>query len=303
MFAPAFLSSARCGDCGGPRASLFARLRWGAVLPVLALFLLVGCESSTDADGDPEFQLQDVIQSLAATGASVSTRPGTPDEDPEAPTAQVQGGTSIIPGGGSGFTVSANSDFSVVYVGMEGRSGYYEIDFGAPRSEAEIVMTYNEALEDEDYSFRFMVGSGSGAGAATTSNLQVVSVGTGDVQVSVSWDVPSDVDLYVVEPSGEEIFYGNRSSATGGQLDLDSNAACGGQDVRNENITWPDDPAPRGDYQVRVNYWDNCGQARTSYVVTVQVRGQPVRTYQGVLTGNGTGGASGAGEVITTFTY
>jgi uncharacterized protein YfaP (DUF2135 family) len=46
--------------------------------------------------------------------------------------------------------------------------------------------------------------------------VTLTPVGTGDVQVTVTWDADSDLDLHVVEPSGEEIFYGHPVSATGG---------------------------------------------------------------------------------------
>jgi hypothetical protein len=42
-----------------------------------------------------------------------------------------------------------------------------------------------------------------------------------------------------VDAVGEEIYYGDQQAASGGFLDLDSNAACSGDNIRNENITWP----------------------------------------------------------------
>ncbi len=276
--------------------------RFGLLPFALAtLVLLAACDHIVEGEGDPT--IATIIQGISAEGASVSVQPGSPSSDPGAPTASASGNPSMIPGGGTGFEITADSPFSEVFVWIEGEVGYYRVDFGSPRETAEIILTYANRLESSAYEFRFAVGSSGGAGAADRRPMAVIAVGTGDVQVSVSWDVPSDVDLYVVDPLGEEIFYGNRQSSSGGELDLDSNAGCGGQDVRNENITWPDGAAPRGEYLVRVNYWSACGQARTNWVVTVRVTGQPVRTYSGSFTGDGVGGFSGAGEVVTTFTH
>lgn len=272
-----------------------------ALVLLFALGLSACSDSSTDGGIDDEFQLAAVVQALTAESGTVTTQVGSPDSDLAAPTPQVEGGTAMIPGGGSGYRITTDSDFSVLYVMIQGLQGFYEISYGSPRNEAEVVLAYAEELEDADYTFEFAVGTGTGAGMVESRTLPVIAVGTGEVQVSVSWDQPSDVDLYVVDPSGEEIFYGNRTSGSGGQLDLDSNAACGGQDVRNENITWPDGSAPSGDYQVRVNYWDSCGVDRTSWVVTVRVEGEPVRTFTGEFTGPGNQGASGAGQFVTTF--
>ena len=133
--------------------------------------------------------------------------------------------------------------------------------------------------------------------------MSVITVGTGEIQVSVSWDVESDVDLHLVEPNGEDIYYGNDLSASGGALDLDSNAGCSIDGKKNENITWPSRTPPRGTYIVRLDYWDSCGVAKTNYVVTVRVKGRTPQTFSGAFTGLGDSGGSGSGIQITTFTY
>lgn len=249
---------------------------------------------------DPD--IDEVIASVTANGVSATLHSGEPDSDGAAPAASVSGPASIIPGGGSRFVVSASSGYTVVFIFVSGREGYYRLNLGSQQTVTELILTLAEVL-DAQYQLQFAVGSASGAGTWAMAPVQVVQVATGAVQVSVSWDVPSDVDLHLVEPSGEEIYYGNRTSASGGVLDLDSNAGCGGSDVRNENITWPDSSPPRGEYTVRVNYWSSCGQSATNYVVTVRVAGQSTRTFQGQFTGTGTGGGLGAGQHITTFTY
>lgn len=38
---------------------------------------------------------------------------------------------------------------------------------------------------------------------------------TGDVQVTLTWNNTADLDLYVTEPNGETIYYGNRQSEIG----------------------------------------------------------------------------------------
>jgi len=137
------------------------------------------------------------------------------------------------------------------------------------------------------------------SGPSNEVRVLVVSV-SGDVQVQASWDTAADVDLHVVEPNGTEIYYGNRSSATGGQLDVDSNAACSGADTRIENIRWA--RAPAGTYTVRVDYWSSCNAAQTNYLVTVK-NGPATQTFSGSFTGGGDRGAAGGGRLITTFVH
>jgi hypothetical protein len=73
--------------------------------------------------------------------------------------------------------------------------------------------------------------------------------GTGDVAFRLLWDGITDLDLFVQDPSGACIFFGNRQSQAGGILDVDCN---GGSDflceVPIENIYWPSATAPAGEY-------------------------------------------------------
>ncbi|WP_419164545.1 leishmanolysin-related zinc metalloendopeptidase [Candidatus Palauibacter sp.] len=127
-------------------------------------------------------------------------------------------------------------------------------------------------------------------------------VGTGDIQISLSWDSDADLDLHVVEPSGEEIYYRNSVSQTGGTLDLDSNSACRSTQPRNENTTWPVGRAPTGTYVVRVNHWSNCGAGLTNYVVRV-IASEHSEVHTGSFTGRGNGGGRGSGITMTTFSF
>jgi hypothetical protein len=150
-------------------------------------------------------------------------------------------------------------------------------------------------------SYYVRVRSRSNCGLSAPSNdILIFVVGfTGDVQVSVSWDAPTDVDLHVVDPFGEEIYYGNSASSSGGQLDVDSNPACSIDGRQIENIRWGS-RAPGGTYTVRVDYWAGCNAARTNYLVTVK-NGPSTQTFSGFFTGDGDRGGGGSGVTITSF--
>jgi hypothetical protein len=148
------------------------------------------------------------------------------------------------------------------------------------------------------YYVRVYSRSSCGLSAASNEVLVFVVGFSSDVQVSVSWDAPSDVDLHVVEPSGAEFYWADRTSATGGQLDVDSNPACSIDGRQIENIRWA--IAPGGTYTVRVDYYEGCGVARTNYLVTVK-NGPAVQTFSGFFTGPGDVGGQGSGVAITTF--
>ena len=115
----------------------------------------------------------------------------------------------------------------------------------------------------------------------------VGELGSGDVQITLQWGSEADLDLHLFEPDGTEIWYeATGPTATGGSLDVDSNAQCEpGPAV--ENVFWPTGSAPEGDYTVVVYGYDftkddgsSCGGG--DYVLTITVSGE-VQTYEGTV--------------------
>jgi hypothetical protein len=99
--------------------------------------------------------------------------------------------------------------------------------------------------------------------------------GYGDVQVTLTWNNTSDLDLWVTDPYGEKIYYLNSTSASGGQLDVDDINGYGP-----ENIFWPTGGAPEGRYTVQVDYYSGIGTAY--YTVLIQVNGRATQ-YTGYI--------------------
>jgi hypothetical protein len=84
--------------------------------------------------------------------------------------------------------------------------------------------------------------------------IQKYNAKTGDIQVTLSWNNYDDLDLYVVDPYGEEISHKNRVASSGGCLDIDMNFRK--QSINPiENIYWPTNKAPRGKYKVYVGFF------------------------------------------------
>ncbi|MBI2808418.1 MAG: hypothetical protein HYX68_25815 [Planctomycetes bacterium] len=94
------------------------------------------------------------------------------------------------------------------------------------------------------------------------------------------WTSKNDLDLEVVEPGDEKIFWGHRQSRTGGRLDLDMNVFYD-KAAKNavENIFWPKGKAPIGRYKVYVHHFNNHGKADCEdparFTVRVLIRGTP----------------------------
>jgi hypothetical protein len=151
-----------------------------------------------------------------------------------------------------------------------------------------------------------MVDSQGNISDPNTSTFPLRQVGnTGGLQISVSWGSPDDLDLHVVEPSGNEIYYGSPISPDGGQLDLDSNPGCTIDNIDNENVTWPNvnKRPPGGQYIVRVDYYESCSGLAPLYQVTVNNCGN-VSQFTGGFAPNGDdGGGAGAGVTVSTFQF
>ena len=87
------------------------------------------------------------------------------------------------------------------------------------------------------------------------------------LRVVLSWDSPgTDLDLHVVSPDGEHVFYGNRVAKNGGALDVDVTTGFGPEIFANP-------VPPKGVYHVFVNYYgsglDNGGKDLTVAQVAI----------------------------------
>jgi hypothetical protein len=119
---------------------------------------------------------------------------------------------------------------------------------------------------------------------------------SGDVQVSLIWYNVNDLDLHVIDPNGERIYYKNPRSRSGGELDVDANAGTRDASGRPagltrepvENIYWPTGGAPAGRYQVFVNHFAHRPEApnQTRFKVNVLHEGKR-HEFEGDIRNNG----------------
>jgi hypothetical protein len=162
--------------------------------------------------------------------------------------------------------------------------GFVELSLPEPSADAIVQFVLTPGIS-EPFRWLLRAADADAVGPVAASEVNLSRVATGDVQISLAWFADVDMDLHVVEPGGEEISWASTRSASGGELDLDS--ICDG--VRNENIAWPDGPAPRGHYVVRVRYFDTCQIDRppVDYVVTIQRANRSPETFEGHIADRG----------------
>lgn len=204
------------------------------------------------------------------------------------------------------YSFTATTQPTAVFVQIAGASEYfviplsaltvngttYSFNFFGPTPSAAVTQVINQLLDlPNGIVVQAFYGSATAAelltgtfpGATTASNWSAPAyvdcvaqpAGSGDLQFSLTWNTQNDVDLHVIEPNGNEIYYGNSVSvATGGELDVDNTYGYGP-----ENIYWTS-TVPSGTYTVFVENYD--GEFAASYTLTVTRLGVPT-TYTGTL--------------------
>ena len=274
-------------------------------LPVAVIASILPFAHCSDSSGPGNITVARFISAVAVLNTAITgnLHTGAAPGASSGPTATTAGASIVINGGSSQVQVNGSAGFTTIIVQVQGHPGYYEVTLPSSQTSIDLILTLAQNIPGASFDIQYAVGAGATIGAYANSHVTVTQVGAGDIQVSVAWDVNSDVDLHVVQPDSEEIYYGNINSSTGGVLDLDSNPACSIDGVRNENVTWPSTTPAHGAYTVRVDYYNSCTEVQTNYVVTVQVKGQAPQTFTGTLTGTGDSGGAGSGVLITTFTF
>lgn len=108
-----------------------------------------------------------------------------------------------------------------------------------------------------------------------------ITLGTGDIQFRLRWTGGEDLDLHVIDPEGTQIWFANRTSPSGGELDRDVIPSCGFRDTHVENVYWPTNAAPSGLYQAYVHVFRSCPD-QSFYLLEVLVDGEVVDKQEGI---------------------
>lgn len=123
-----------------------------------------------------------------------------------------------------------------------------------------------------------------------------------DVRASLIWDNVNDLDLHMVTPSGEEIYFSHKRSLCNGWLDVDMNVR--GESVKPvENIRWKKGEAPKGRYKVYVQNFrfHDPSMTPTHYRVELEVNGK-ISHFDGVISPNGETGFH-SNQTVVEFDY
>jgi len=150
----------------------------------------------------------------------------------------------------------------------------------------------------------------------------------GDLVVGLVWDSTADLDLHVVDPTGNEAWSAKPNTMpppkpgtavdpdaylTYGILDHDGNAGCHLDSSPSEHVIWtarknslgqPTMPViPSGTYTVRVDTRSMCKDASASWYVEVYAQGTLLAAARGVSTPDDVRGDHSYGAGVTALTF
>ncbi|WP_010261904.1 VWA domain-containing protein [Treponema primitia] len=109
---------------------------------------------------------------------------------------------------------------------------------------------------------------------------------SGDIRISLVWNNRNDLDLHVITPAHEEIWFANMKDLSGGWLDVDRNVT-GETTEPVENVFWYQGAAAQGRYQVWVQNYDyHDSEYETPFQVEIK-NGDEYNYYEGIISGTG----------------
>lgn len=214
-----------------------------------------------------------IQSSLPPSSTSTSNSPKISD---------VQGNSYVLTGGSNIINFRSSNSISYVIIGIDGVDGYFRIDKSALTEISTNYYTFSLAISPtlilQSIKFRIAYVDINGhVSNYYVLNSSEIPAGTGLLQIHCTWQKHNDVDLHVLEPNGEEIFFGNDRSLNGGELDVDSNPNCSLDYIESENVTYKDGAlVEAGVYTVRANLYSACNVTENT-TVTLRAR------YNGVL--------------------
>jgi Ca-activated chloride channel family protein len=136
-------------------------------------------------------------------------------------------------------------------------------------------------------------------GTEFSGRLAQAGAQSGDIRVSLLWNNRNDLDIHVVTPRQEEIFYGHPRDAAGGFLDVDMNV-MGETTKPVENIFWAQGKAPQGQYRVFVQNFSYNESSHEPTAFQVEIKnGNEYSHFEGTVSGSG----SSSNTEVCTFEY
>ncbi|HTU63597.1 MAG TPA: hypothetical protein VMF89_34275, partial [Polyangiales bacterium] len=206
--------------------------------------------------------------------------------------------------------------------GMKGDIGHWVVLAGVPTAEEPELPSFEADLNlsrDLPHGPLFLQLSAADArgriGPRTSIELEASALSKdAALSVQLRWDNAADLDLHVLEPSGQLIWARNIHSlrapgsasdaelAQAGVLDIDANAGCSAIDRSVEHVLWRAD-FPSGRYRVRVATASLCGESSAHWSIAAHKHGEPIASASGISVPSDTRFGAGADAGVLALTF
>lgn len=128
----------------------------------------------------------------------------------------------------------------------------------------------------------------------------------GAIEIGLEWNDTNDLDLHVVEPNGNRIYWKFKESdgrdGTGGHLDVDKNADCSKlTSTPVEHVYWDTFDIPDGEYKVFVHFFRQCGSSAESKFTVLCKYGDEIKRFNDSVRFDPTAVPHGAVVEVTSF--
>jgi hypothetical protein len=215
---------------------------------------------------------------------------------------------------------------TAVAVGLQGDVGYWRVVAGVPSyttpTDPSFAATaqFSAGIIPGKYTLVVHAVDAQGNFGLADTQLLVASatppaetLPTGALVVTLTWNNDTNLDLHVVDPQGNDLYWGAQSTqppfsfdqvdgGSYGTIDYDSNANCEIDGLDREDAVWKGAP-PLGTYTVRVDAASLCGLPDAYWTVNVVLQGKTIGTATGTAVDADTRGSHGVGAGVTALTF
>lgn len=277
-------------------------VKYTVMLGIVASLMSTACKKD-EGNELPNVDAFFTIQNATYHEGSMPEPQGSQDVAPTI--TSIYGNSYIVPGGTNIISINGTdpqNDIKALLVGVNETQGYYSINYSG--DSIRITLSLNNNLPSDTFTILFSLQDNEGnVSARENLTVQQTQVHRGKLEIALSWDLLNDIDLHVIQPDSEEIYYGHTTSSEGGYLDLDSNAGCTIDSVNNEHIIYPDTATIlSGTYIVKVDFYSDCvGSGTTHYAVSARYNGEVINPVSGNNPAEGTfqAGTSDGGGALS----
>lgn len=189
---------------------------------------------------------------------------------------KLSGLENILEGDETEFNVNVSTNPVTIYFSVPDVNSYYVVNIPeAAQSNKEMTYTLNFPDQvSKDYFYihtAYMDTSGLISARDSVKIIQANGV-LSTMQVELSWDNTNDLDLLLIEPNKDTVYYYNKRSSNGGELIKDSYPFCWEVGDSTELIRYTEEAfLEAGKYEVLVGMHSSCEEKDTYFNVTVKL--------------------------------